>query len=132
MQVVEALVAAPVEVCWRAFVDVPKLTAWVPGLRDARVVEHGDHGLPTEVLFEFVTGSIYSLVYSYDLSDLTISWEPRAGEFGGVRGEVAFEDVERGTKMTYSIEQVAGRRAVERALDDPHALVASFTKWMER
>ncbi|MCX5748404.1 MAG: hypothetical protein NT062_38615 [Proteobacteria bacterium] len=131
MQIVEGLVSRPVEACWRAFTNVAKLSAWVPGLRDARVIDTRPDGLASEVMFEFVTGSIYSLVYRYDLAERTITWEPREGEQGGVRGEVSFDDVDRGTKVTYAIEQVRGRRAVERAIDDPHQLVAAFTRWMD-
>lgn len=131
MQTVEGLVAQPIDVCWRAFTNVAKLTQWVPGLRDARVIEMGDDGLPQEIMFEFVSGAVYSLVYSYDFDDSAISWEPRSGD-QAVRGEVAFVETERGTRMSYSIEQPPGRSRAERSLDDPHELVAAFTRYVER
>ena len=131
MQVVEGLVACPRDACWQAFTDVAKLTQWVPGLRDARVIEEREDGLPAEIQFEYMTGSIYSLIYDYDLAGFSLAWRPRPGEHGGVRGEVSFEEIDRGTKMTYSIEQAYGRRAAERAFDDPHALVAAFTRYVE-
>lgn len=131
MVVVEAIIGRRMGDVWRAFVDTDKLPQWVPGLRDARVIEEGPEGLPLEIQFEFVTGSIYSLVYAYDFDAHTISWMPRVGELDGISGSATFEDNDRGTKFTYANQQSPGRRAIERAIDDPHDLVAAFQRFME-
>jgi uncharacterized membrane protein len=130
MQIVEGLVSRPIEACWRAFVDAPRLAQWVPALRSARLVEEHE-GMPSEIAFELVTGTTYSLRYAYDLATRTIRWVPKPGTTGGIRGEARFEQSERGTLVTLAIERDPGRSFAERSLDDAHALVAAFARWMD-
>lgn len=130
MQIVSTVVMRPVEACWRVFTDPSSMTAWVPGLREALVIEAREDGLPSEVQFEFAADLIYSLLYSYDLGAHVVRWEPREGEHGAVRGFARFDPVEDGTQFTYALEHAPGRKAAERALDAPKTLLAAFTRWM--
>lgn len=130
MEIVSTLVARPLEACWRVFNDPSNLTAWVPGLREALVIEHGKDGFPREVQFEFGAHLIYSLVYTYDHEGHVVRWEPRPGEHAAVRGFAHFENVEGGTRFTYALEHAPGRKAAERALDDPDTLLEAFARWM--
>lgn len=146
MQIVDTVIARPVEECWRVFNSPAALTAWVPGLREALVIEYGDDGLPAEIQFEFGKNLIYSLVYRYEPAagraggpvggpaggpaGGTIRWEPRPGEHGAVHGFARFEAEGHGTRFTYALEHDVGRKAAERALDDPRVLVEAFARWM--
>jgi hypothetical protein len=65
MQTTAAHVARDAETCWRTFIDVALLTSWVPGLRRAQVIAK-EHGLPSEIHFEFSSSLAYTLVYRYD------------------------------------------------------------------
>jgi hypothetical protein len=47
-----------------------------------------------------------------------------------VRGFARFDEVEEGTRFTYALEHDDGRKAAERALDDPNRLVEAFSRWM--
>jgi hypothetical protein len=67
MQIVSAVVSRPLDACWRVFTDPTALTAWVPGLREALLIEAREDGLPGEIQFEFGAELIYSLVYTYDI-----------------------------------------------------------------
>ena len=130
MQIVEGLVSRPIEACWQAFVDAPRLAQWVPALRSASIVEMRD-GMPSEIAFELVTGTTYSLLYAYDLAARTIRWEPKPGTIGGIGGEARFEESDRGTLVTLAIERHPGRSFAERSLDDAHELIAAFARWMD-
>ena len=130
MQVVSTVVSRSVEACWRVFTDPTKLTAWVPGLRDARVIELDDDGLSREVHFEFATTLAYSLVYSYDVAARMVTWDPRDGDKGGVRGFASFAETEGGTQFTYALEHDDARKAAERAIDDPRTLAEAFARLM--
>lgn len=126
MRIVSTVVARTIDECWRTFIDPAQMTAWVPGLRAAVVIEMGAGGLPREVQFEFATDLVYSLDYTYDLEAHVVRWEPRAGEKGAVRGFARFDEVEGGTQVTYALEHEQGRKAAERAIDDPRVLVDAF------
>ena len=138
MQIVDTMIARPVEECWRVFNSPSALTAWVLGLREALVIEYGEDGLPAEIQFEFGKNLIYSLVYRYEpegghaggAAGGIVRWEPRPGEHGAVRGFARFEALEHGTRFTYALEHEVGRKAAERALDDPRVLVEAFARWM--
>ena len=117
--------------CWRALADASLLAAWVPGLRRARVIELDASGFAREVLFEFSTSLSYSLVYTYDVDALELHWEPRIGKRDAVRGFARFESCDGGTKMTYAIEQGAGRNASNLAVGDPEAVLVAFARWVE-
>lgn len=101
---------------------------WVPGLRTAEIVDAHD-GLPAEIHFDYAGNLSYSLRYDYDADNHTVRWEPRAGA-GGVRGFARFEPDDDGTRFTYALEHDTGRKAAERALDDPQMLVDAFARWM--
>jgi uncharacterized protein YndB with AHSA1/START domain len=130
MQIVSTVVSRPLDECWRVFTDPAQMTAWVPGLRAALVIESGDDGLPREIQFEFAADLVYSLDYTYDVAEHVVRWEPRAGETGAVRGYARFDAVEDGTEVTYALEHEAGRKAAERAIDNPRVLVDAFARLM--
>ncbi len=130
MQIVSTVVGRSLDECWRVFTDPTQMTAWVPGLRAALVIETGDDELPREVQFEFATDLVYSLDYTYDLAAHVVRWEPRAGETGAVRGFARFDAVDDGTEVTYALEHEAGRKAAERAIDNPRVLVDAFARLM--
>jgi hypothetical protein len=132
VQTVTATIACPVDECWRVFTDPTALTSWVPGLRDARVIEANAEGLPIEIQFEFANDLLYSLIYSYDHEARIVHWEPRAGEHGAVRGYAQFEEAEDdSTKLTYALHHDSERKAAERAIDSPKTLVAAFARHIE-
>ncbi len=130
MQIVSVVVSRPLDACWRVFTDPGALTAWVPGLREALLIEAREDGLPREIQFEFGAELIYSLVYAYDVDAHVVRWEPRPGEHGAVRGFARFEAEGDGTRVTYALEHETGRKAIDRAFDDPEQLVEAFARWM--
>lgn len=111
------------------FTDAALLTLWVPGLRTAQVISKA-RGLPEEIHFEFASSLAYTLVYRYDLDRHEVRWEPKLGKRDGVRGFARFEASDRGTLLTYGLEQGEARGPEERSLGDLETLVASFTRWM--
>lgn len=96
------------------------------------MIEKDREGLPLEVRFKYVAGLDYALVYTYDKARHVVRWEPRLDEIehGGVRGFARFDEAEAGTQFTYALEHDEGRKAAERALDDPNQLVEAFSRWM--
>jgi len=130
MDVVEGVLGRPVEACWNAFVDAPRLPQWVPALRSAEIIELRE-GMPVEIAFALVTGTAYSLIYEYDLAARTVRWQPKDGSVGGLSGEASFVATPHGTKITLQMTQHPGRSFSERALADPHALIAAFVRWMD-
>ena len=132
MRIVSAHVKRPVEACWRVFTDFEATLRWVPGLKAAKLVTFDVEGLPEEVRYEFVAGLVYSLVYTYDTEANVVRWEPvdEDGKRGGVRGFARFEEVGGGTQVTYALEHDVGRKAAERALDDPQFVVDAFARFM--
>ena len=132
MRIVSVHVKRPVEACWRVFTDFEATLRWVPGLKSAQLVTFDLEGLPEEVRYEFVAGLRYSLVYTYDTEANVVRWEPvdEEGKRGGVRGFARFEQVGGGTQVTYALEHDVGRKAAERALDDPQFVVDAFARFM--
>ena len=130
MQIVSVVVERPIEACWRAFTDPRAAIAWVPGLREALVIEDGPGGLPREVQFELTGNLLYSLIYTYDAVARVVRWEPRVGKTGAVRGFARFDDVDGATRFTYALEHEPGRKAFERAIDNPRLLVDAFARFM--
>ncbi|HEY4055248.1 MAG TPA: SRPBCC family protein [Kofleriaceae bacterium] len=130
MKTVSTVVRRPLEECWRAFTDTSQLTAWVPGLRAAWLIEPGAEGMPLAVQFEFGPDLIYTLDYTYDRDEHVVRWTPREGEQGAVRGYARFAPVDGGTEITYALEHEPGRKAIERAIDDPKILVDAFALLM--
>jgi len=106
------------------------MPSWVPGLRAAELVEFDPDGKPTEVRFDYAGGLSYSLRYAYEPETHTVRWEPCSDDRGGVRGYAQFEQDADGTRVTYALEHDEGRKAAERALDDPRTLVEAFARWM--
>jgi uncharacterized protein YndB with AHSA1/START domain len=125
MQISTALVTRDVETCWRLFTDVALLTSWVPGLRRAQVITK-EHGMPSEIHFEFASSLAYTLVYRYDRDSNEVHWTPKLGKRDGVSGFVRFEHEGGGTRVTYGLEQGDARTAAERALSDPDPVLAAF------
>jgi len=107
------------------------LKAWVPGLRRARVVATAPDGLPAEIYFELAATLTYSLAYTHDLERREVRWEPRVGRRDGVRGFARFDPEDDGTRITYGLEEGDGRTAADRAIADPQALLAAFSRWMQ-
>jgi uncharacterized protein YndB with AHSA1/START domain len=130
VQIVATVVARPLDVCWRVFTDPATMAAWVPGLRTATVVRARPDGLAEEIRFAYAGNLDYALVYTYDLAEHVIRWEPSEVARGGVRGFARFSPVDGGVELTYAIEHDGGRRAAERALDDPRILVEAFARRM--
>src|SRR6185503_7854023 len=111
MQTATAFVARSPDHCWRMFVDPVLLTAWVPGLRHARVISTGADGLPSEIQFRYASSHVYSLSYTYDAAAREVRWAPRAGKRDAVRGSVRFDAFDEGTRVSYSIEHGDARSA---------------------
>lgn len=132
MRIVSVVVARPIEECWRVFTDHSTLTRWVPGLKEAHLIEFDIEGLPAEIRFEYAAGLHYVLQYTYDSEHWVLRWEPvdEDGKRGGVRGFARFDEVEGGTQVTYALEHDKGRKAAERALDNPQQLVDAFANFM--
>jgi uncharacterized protein YndB with AHSA1/START domain len=132
MRIVSAEVARTREDCWRVFTDFETLPQWVPGLRAAKLVTFDVEGLPQEVRFDYAAGLTYSLEYTYDTDEFVVRWEPidEDGKRGGVRGFARFMEIDGGTRVTYALEHDSGRKAAERALDDPRTLVEAFARFM--
>lgn len=132
MRIVSAVVARPIEECWRVFTDHSTLPHWVPGLTQAHLIEFDIEGLPAEIRFEYAGGLQYVLQYTYDSENWVLRWEPvdEDGKRGGVRGFARFDEVEGGTQVTYALEHDKGRKAAERALDNPQQLVDAFANFM--
>ncbi len=139
MQIVDTMIARPVEECWRVFNSPSALTAWVPGLREALVIEYGEDGLPAEIQFEFGKNLIYSLVYRYEPAARSCRRPGRRDRSAGSRAPASMARCaglpgsrprEHGTRFTYALEHEVGRKAAERALDDPRVLVEAFARWM--
>jgi hypothetical protein len=130
MEIVSIDVQRPIDACWRVFTTPTMLVHWVPGLVGATLVATRPDGLPREVIFEFAAGLRYTLLYTYDVADHVVRWEPREHDAGAVRGFAQFEPTEVGARLTYSLEHEAGRKAAERVLDDPEMLIGSFARYM--
>ena len=130
MKIVRAIAPCSVDECWRAFTDYTQLTKWVPGLRAAWLVAPGRDGLPREVQFEFAKDFVYSLLYTYDAADHVVRWEPREANHNAVRGFAQFAATDEGTEVTYALEHETGRKAAERAIDDPKLLVEAFVRFL--
>ena len=131
MPVVVVDIARPPDVCWRALTDATLFAAWMPGLRRATVIASDGDGRPHEVLFEFSTSLSYSLIYAYDPVTREVRWEPRVGARDAVRGSARIEPHGDGARMTYKLEQGAGRAAGDLALGSAHTVVGGFVRWLE-
>lgn len=129
MQTVTTFVPRDADTCWRVFIDIPRLTQWVPGLRHAEILTK-ERGLPAEVHFQFAQSLAYTLVYTYDRTKREIRWESKLGRREGVTGWVRFEPFEGGTRVTYALEHGDGRGAAERELGDLQRLVDAFSTWL--
>ena len=73
MTTASTLVARSPADCWRLFIDAAALTAWVPGLRRARIVATDAQGRAHEVAFEFAASRTYALVYAIATTALGIA-----------------------------------------------------------
>lgn len=131
MPVVVVDLARPPDVCWRSFTDARLFAAWMPGLRRATVIASEPDGLPREVLFEFSTSLTYSLTYRYDVAARTVHWDPAAGARDAVRGSARLEPHGDGTRMTYQLEQGAGRAAGDLVLGGAHTITSAFARWID-
>ncbi len=130
MQTETTVIARPVEDCWRLFNEPASLVQWVPGLRAAELLERREDGLPAAIQFVFGRSLFYSLVYTYDLEQHVVSWQPTSGNYGAVRGFAQFTTVDGGTQVTYGLEHEPGRKALDRAIDNPRTLVEAFARYL--
>jgi uncharacterized protein YndB with AHSA1/START domain len=126
------LVPAPLRTCWQLFTDPRTLTAWIPGLRRAQVIATKERGLPAEIHFELVSSHVYTLVYTYDVEQFEVRWEPKLGRRDGVSGFAKFEATDDGTRMTYGLLHGEARSEAERAMNDPNDVVAAFVAFVAR
>lgn len=131
IRTIVAFVARSPHRCWRAFTDANLLVAWVPGLRRAKVIASRPDGLAAEVMFEFSTSLVYSLVYDYDIENHEVRWEPRSGKRDGVRGFARIEPWDGGSRLVYGLELGGGRDVADTTLSEPRALVSAFARWVE-
>ncbi len=130
MQTVTVFIARDPAQCWRMFTDATLLLAWVPGLKRAQTIAKS-RGLAEEVHFEFADSLAYTLVYSYDVDNREVTWQPKLGRRDGVAGFARFEPAaEGGTSLIYGLEQGENRTANERALGDVQVLADAFVAWM--
>ena len=127
-----AVIARRPQACWRAFTEVDTLVAWVPGLRRAKLVTRDRNGMPAEVEFEFAESRMYTLVYTYESTDIAkiVKWEPRLGARAAVAGHARFEPCDGGTLVTYELVHGEARSEVERYLASAEELLDSFARWM--
>lgn len=126
MQTVTAYVARDPLTCYRAFIDVPALTAWVPGLRRAQTIAMAQ-GQAGEVHFEYASSLTYTLVYTYDAEQREVRWQPKLGKRDGVSGFARFDAFDAGTRITYGIED-----GPNRAPTDPQAMVDAFVGFVAK
>jgi hypothetical protein len=131
VDVISAVIARPVEDCWRAFTSPQHWIYWVTGLQVVRVLETTPEGLPREVHFEYAGRVSYVLRYSYDVEAKVVRWGPRPSARGGVRGFARFEPQGRGTRIVYAVEQDGTRTSLESLLDDSRAFVDAFAASMQ-
>ena len=131
MESASAIVPRAPKTCWRLFVDPTRLLAWIPGLRRAQVIAK-ERGLPAEIHFEFASSLVYTLVYTYDVENFEVRWEPKLGRRDGVSGFAKFEPDGDHTRMTYGLEQGDARSPSERAMGEPTSLIAAFVAFVER
>ena len=131
MQIASAVVARPVEDCWRVFTTPSFWVGFVPGLRSAHVLAAAPDGLPIEIRFSYAAGVSYVLHYSYDLDARVVRWEPRPGDRGAVRGFARFEVCAQGTRFVYALEHDGDRTSPEAEFDDPESLADGFARYME-
>ncbi|HVV83200.1 MAG TPA: SRPBCC family protein [Kofleriaceae bacterium] len=123
-------IGRPPEECWAALVDASRFGAWMPGLRKAEILSRHPDGLAHEVAFEFPRLT-YSLVYTYDPARREVRWEPQAGAREAVRGFARIEPHGAGTRMTYKLEQGAGRKSGDLAVGGVHPIIDAFVRWIE-
>jgi len=131
MRTVTAFIGRAPDACWRMLIDPATFTAWVPGLRRARVIDRDDAGRAREVQFEFAASRTYTLVYTYAPEQREVHWEPRLGKRDAVRGYARCDASERGTNLTYGLEPGDARSEAEQALGDLEAVVSGFARWIE-
>jgi hypothetical protein len=126
------VIARRPQVCWRAFVEVETLCAWVPGLRKVQLITRAADGMPSEVRYEFSESRTYTLVYTYEADDISkvVRWEPKSGARDAVRGWARFEPHDGGTLMTYELEHGASRTEKEKFLDNVDEMLDAFARWM--
>lgn len=121
------------QACWRAFVEIETLCAWVPGLRKVQLLERAPDGMPKTVHYEFAESRTYTLAYSYEATSTAkvVRWEPSSGARDAVRGSATFEVCEDGTLLTYELEHGEARTDKEKYLASEDELVDAFARWMD-
>jgi carbon monoxide dehydrogenase subunit G len=123
-------IARSPDTCWRALTDAAQFAAWMPGLRSAVVLAE-DAGLPREVHFEFSSKLSYTLAYTYDVVHREVHWEPRSDARSAVRGTARLEPHGDGTRLTYKLEQGAGRTVGDLVIGGAPSIVGAFVRWVE-
>jgi hypothetical protein len=126
------VIARRPQACWRAFVEVESLVAWVPGLRKVELIARAPDGMPAEVRFEFAESRTYTLAYSYEATDSAkiVKWNPKTGARDAVKGWAKFEAHDEGTLLTYELEHGEARTEKEKFLANVDEMLDSFARWM--
>ena len=126
------VIARRPQTCWRAFVEVESLVAWVPGLRKVELIARAPDGMPSEVRYEFAESRTYTLAYTYESTDIAkiVKWEPKTGARDAVRGWARFEPHDEGTLVTYELEHGEARTEKEKFLANADEMLDSFARWM--
>jgi hypothetical protein len=129
--VVNKIIPRAAERCYAMFCNARLLTAWVPGLKRAKVVLADAEGRPAEVIFAFGESRSYSLKYHYQPEQLRVDWTQGMGRRDGVAGWAIFRAVGQGCELTYTLELGEGRLATDDLQGDPRAIVDAFGRFME-
>ena len=125
---IELLINATPDACYRAFCDLQSARHWVPGLKKLRIVRSDPKGRPLEVTYEVGESLSYALVYAYEDTKRQVRWVPSAGVLDAVSGWATFEPHgDAGCRFRYSLDSLKGR-------DQPHPrdVAEAFANWMSK
>lgn len=124
---IEMLIGAKPDECYRAFCDLQSARHWVPGLKKLRIVRTDAKGRALEVTYEIGDSLSYALVYAYDDAKRQVRWVPSAGALDGVSGWASFEAAEEGCRFRYSLDSLKGR-----AEHHPQRVAQAFVEWISK
>ncbi len=122
---VELILPAPADACYRQFCDPALIRLWLPGLKRLKVVRSDEHGRPLEITFTLNETLTYALVYAYDDAHHRVRWVPSAGVQDGVSGFAHFEPLPEGCTFRYSIDSQRGR-----APEHLEKVAEAFANWV--
>ncbi|MHB1520813.1 MAG: SRPBCC family protein [Ferrimicrobium sp.] len=101
-------IAASVDACFQAVIDVESYPRWASDVRDVQVIERDEVGRPLEVAFRtgaFGRSASYSLRYDYSDAPHSIRWSQVAGDITSrMDGRYIFAEGANGaTEVTYEL-----------------------------